>query len=217
MLSKWYGDRTLSSAEAEQVQTLLNQLAGTVLYSTQNCLEPPYTVRAGDTLESIAQQCNVPWQLLAKINGIPASNQIQPGQQLKVIHGPFAATIDVGRNQLTLLVDGRYAGRFPVTIDPGVAVSEGTWMLDQKLSAPSGTPTPPSSIYAVGPTVVDHELVLARRNGLAAVDRVTIVSGLMSSPSAPAMISGPTIHMAPGDADEVADILSVGSQVTIKK
>ena len=95
MLSQWYGNPTLSPAEAEQVETLLSQLAGTVVYSTEHRLEPPYTVHAGDTLQTIAQQYDVPWQLLAKINGIPAADMVQPGQQLKVIHGPFSAVVEL--------------------------------------------------------------------------------------------------------------------------
>jgi LysM repeat protein len=215
MLSKWYGSSTLSPAESEQVQSLLNQLAGTVVYSNQSCLEPPYTVRAGDTLESIARQYDVPWQLLAKINGIPAADLVQPGQQLKVIHGPFTATVDLGKGQMTLLVDGRYAGRFPVTVEPNATVTEGQWSLEQKFSAPStSTAGAASSVYAVGPAAVDHVLVLKKDSSPGS--EISITSG-PASPTAPVAAAPPALHLAPRDADEVTDILSVGSRVTIKK
>jgi LysM repeat protein len=213
MLSQWYGNPSLSPGEAEQVQSLLNQLAGTVVYSTQSCLEPPYTVKAGDTLESIAKQYDVPWQLLAKINGVAASDQVQAGQQLKVIHGPFAATVDLGKNQMTLILDGRYAGRFPITTEPNAATTEGQWVVEQKMASPSTSAAATSSVYAVGPAAVDHVLVLRKD---ATGPEISITSG-PSSPSTPTAAAPPAIHLAPRDADEVADILSVGSRVTIRR
>jgi LysM repeat protein len=213
MLSQWYGNPSLSPGEAEQVQSLLNQLAGTVVYSTQSCLEPPYTVKAGDTLGSIAQQYGVPWQLLAKINSVAASDQVQAGQQLKVIRGPFEATVDLGRNQLTLLVGGRYAGRFPIITEPSAVTTEGQWAIEQKLASPSTSAAAASSVYSVGPAAVDHVLVLRKDAGSA---EISITSG-PSSPSTPTAAAPPAIHLAPRDADEVADILSVGSRVTIRR
>ncbi len=76
-------------------------------------------MRAGDSLESIAQQYQVPWQLLAKINGIQNSNGLMPGEKLKIVHGPFQALLNVQQGWLALFVDGLYAGRFRVqTIGP---------------------------------------------------------------------------------------------------
>jgi LysM repeat protein len=215
MLTQWYGDSTLSPQESEQVQSLLNQLAGTVVYSNQSCLVPPYVVRSGDTLESIAKQYDVPWQLLAKINGIPASDLVQPGQQLKVIHGPFSAAVDLSKGQMVLTVDGRYAGRFSVTPEANAATSEGQWTVAQKVATPSTSAAGASgSVYAVGPAAVDHVLLLKKDSP--AGSEISITSG-PTSPAAPTAAAPPAFRLAPRDADEVADILSVGSRVTIKK
>ncbi len=72
LLSKWHNDETLSPADAQQVESLLGQLAGTVIYSTEHQLESARVVKPGETLETIAKEYNVPWQLLAKINSITA-------------------------------------------------------------------------------------------------------------------------------------------------
>ena len=69
-LSRWYDDPNLNPQEQQHLNELLDQLAGTVIYSTQNLMEPACEVQQGETLERIAQRYNVPWQLLAKINGI---------------------------------------------------------------------------------------------------------------------------------------------------
>ena len=76
LLSKWHGDESLSPAESQRVELLLGQLAGTVIYSTDNQLEPARVVKQGETLDTIAKEYNVPWQLLAKINGVPAADQV---------------------------------------------------------------------------------------------------------------------------------------------
>jgi LysM repeat protein len=118
-LSKWYGNAIVPPNEEQRFVDVLSQLAGTVIYSRDPWLGPPYQVRAGDSLESIAQQYQVPWQLLAKINGIQNSNGLVPGEKLKIVHGPFQAQLNVQQGWLALFVDGLYAGRFRVqTIGP---------------------------------------------------------------------------------------------------
>ena len=136
LLSDWYGDPSLSPEEKQEVDSLLSQLAGSVVYSTEHRLEPPYLVQANERLEDIAKQYNVPWQLLAKINGIDRPDALQPGQKLKVVRGPFSALIDLSDRQMTLMLDRRYAGKFAVDIDPQATVEEGNWSVEQKLVTP---------------------------------------------------------------------------------
>jgi hypothetical protein len=71
-LTKFYEWPDVPEAERREVEQVLDQLAGTVIYSrkTFDGMEPLYTVRPGDTLDSIATSCNVPAILLARINGI---------------------------------------------------------------------------------------------------------------------------------------------------
>jgi LysM repeat protein len=215
MLSRWYGNPNLTPAEAQQVEVLLSQLAGTVVYSTEHRLEPPYTVHSGDTLQTIAQQYDVPWQLLAKINGIPAANMVQPGQQLKVIHGPFSAVVELDKNQMTLMLNGRYAGRFPITVPSGATVSEGQWVLEQKLVQPA---TQESGVVSASytPTGVDHVLVLRNESPTAGGATISITAG-PGVPSGPTAVAPSAIRLSPHDVEEVADILSVGSPVTIRR
>jgi len=120
-LSSRYEDPDLSAEEREQILDLLDQVAYAVIYSPDSILEPPYVVQPGDTLQRIAQSYGVPWQLLARINGIADPNSLVPGQKIKVLRGPFDAEIDLGRRELTLKLHGLYAGRFalPLTPDPG--------------------------------------------------------------------------------------------------
>jgi LysM repeat protein len=217
LLSQWYGDPSLTPVEAEKVETLLGQLAGTVVYSTEHQLEPAYVVKSGDTLETIAKQYEVPWQLLAKINGIPAADQVRPGQELKVVRGPFTAVVDLGRSQLTLMLDGRYAGKFPVTVPSAAAVSEGQWLVDQKLVVPSASVA--QSAYAPAPAAVVRAIML---RGDAAAGQAASASTLTMIASGGVVVNSlagtpAIIRVSPQDAEELSDILSVGSRVVIRR
>jgi LysM repeat protein len=210
LLSKWYGDNTLSPADSARVESLLSQLAGTVIYSTEHRLEPARVVKPGETLETIAKEFNVPWQLLAKINGLQSPTQLRPGQELKVVRGPFAAIIDLRRNELALMVDDRYAGKFPVTVPAGSTLTEGQWIVDQKMADVAKT----ASAYATTPTASDRTIIL--RSAAAAASGPTLI--IASSTPAPGLTASPSsVRVSPQDAEELADILSIGSRVTLRR
>jgi LysM repeat protein len=118
VLSVWHDDSSLSVEENHQLERLLGQLAGTVIYSTQDMLLPPHTVAAGETLKTIAKPLNIPWELLSRINGLE-SDKLTTGQRIKVLRGPFDAVVSISRRRLSLQVGGRYAGTFPAAIGKG--------------------------------------------------------------------------------------------------
>jgi LysM repeat protein len=195
LLTPWHNDPSLAPADAERVEALLGQLAGTVVYSTEHQLEPARSVKAGETLETIAKEYNVPWQLLAKINGIPAADQVRPGQELKVLRGPFSAVVDLSHKELTLTIDGRYAGKFAVAESTVAPVAEGEWTVSSTTSgvmlaranAPLSTPLKERATF-LGP------IELSERLGIPAA-----------------------VGLSEADTQEVADILSVGSRVVIRR
>jgi hypothetical protein len=214
LLSPWHNEPSLTPVEAENVERLLGQLAGTVIYSTEHRLQPARIVKPGESLETIAKECNVPWQLLAKINGIPGVDQLRPGQEIKVVPGPFSAVVDLGRSELTLQVAGRYAGKFPVTVPIGAAVSEGEWLVDQKLVAPATGVT--QSAYTSAPPKVDHAIVLRGSSESAApTGGPTLAISSSSNPTPGA--SAAAIQISAADAEDLSDILSIGSSVVIRR
>jgi LysM repeat protein len=208
LLSKWHGNETLTAAETQKVESLLGELAGTVIYSTEHQLEPARVVKPGETLDTIAKEYGVPWQLLAKINGIPAPQQIQPGQELKVVRGPFSAVVDLHRGELTLEVDGRYAGTFPINVAPG-SVNEGQWLVDQKLAGSSG-----AAAQATGVTPASDRIIVLRSatGGALPAPALTIVSETSA-----ATVQSAAIRVTPQDAEDLSDILSVGSRVIVRR
>lgn len=195
MLSQWRADANLSPAQQQEVEQLLGQLAGSVVYSTDHCLEPAHVVVPGETLDTIAKQYNVPWQLLAKINGIPAVSAVQPGQKLKVMRGPFTAEVDLKRGELVVLLDGRYAGKFPVRVE-GSTPGDGAWRVGQKQKANS-------SIASATPSVVLES---------PAGEQMELSAGVTPTPGMRGRLT-----IASNDLADLYDILSVGSAVTIRR
>jgi LysM repeat protein len=212
LLSDWYGDPSLTAAEASEVQDLLSQLAGSVIYSQEHRLEPPYMVQAGEKLEDIATKYNIPWQLLAKINGIAAPDQLQPGQQLKVVRGPFSARIDLSDRTLVLMLNRRYAGQFAVQVDPTTTVEEGSWSVNQKLLTPGNVGALNSS--ATNPSE-ERSILLTNTGGV--TNQLTILRAAGPASATATEPAGRVIQLKGSDVQDVYDILTLGSQVTIRR
>lgn len=199
-LSKFYGNPRLSSEESRRLTEMLDQVAGTVIYSRQHLIESPYKVQPGDTLEQIGRLYNVPGELLAKINGIRDPSQLPPGAELKVVRGPFDAIIDLNRYEMTLMVQGRYAGRFPIGIGASQKQLEGQFLVRDKRIAPAAgadPAAPPLKYVDLGNQVSIHAA-----DGPQSLGR-TAGQGC--------------IGMSPRDIDDVYDILAIGSRVTIRR
>jgi LysM repeat protein len=222
MLSPWFNDPSLTPAEAQQVEALLSQLAGTVIYSTDHRLEPPYTVRPGETLEDVARQHGVTWQLLSKINGVPGASPLRAGQQLKVVRGPFEGEIDLRRNLLALKVDGRYAGKFSVSPPSDGNLPPGDWIVQDKPTAPAAR----ASVYG-GQPAVEHSLLLRSASATATNPgqfvqigpgtNAGVAQALPNGPSTATPSAPLLIKVSPRDAEELADILSIGSRVVVRR
>lgn len=198
-LTKWRDDPQLTSADAQQLSALLSQLAGTVVYSRKHLLQPAYKIQTGDTLQSIAAQYNVPPELLAKINGIEEPNRLTPGDELKVMRGPFTAVVDLNKRELTLMVEDCYAGRFSI-VGVGAMVQnvQGSFDVAEKL------PTGPATASSAGP--IHHWVRLGGEN-----------SAWIVGTSDPASVHPSGFNLASRDAEDVYDILSTGSRVIVRR
>jgi hypothetical protein len=183
----------LPPAESKQIIQLLDQLAGTVIYSRQHLLEKPYTVEPGDTLDQIAQKYNVPWELLARINGIRDPRNLTPGKQLKVVRGPFRAEVSLAKGEMTLMLGDRYAGRFPLAVNRDQAPAPGQ--------------------YAVGKVAAADP-----QTGLPAYIDLGNQTGIIGYPK-DATQADPRVPLGLNyrDFEDVSGILSLGSRVVIQR
>ena len=187
--------------------TLLNQLAGTVIYSREHLLVQPYEVQPGDTLDRIAQQYHVPAQLLAKINGLQDPNQLRPGERLKMVQGPFDALVNLRAQHLTLMLGGRFAGRFPISVGAEQATPEGEFTVKTKTPNPTyygpdrvidaNDPSNPLGKYWIG---LDDHLGIHGTNDPQSIGRAE---------------SRGCIRLHPRDIEDVYDMMTVESRVRI--
>jgi hypothetical protein len=212
-LSDWYGDPSLTATERQEVDALLSQLAGSVIWEgpPAHRLEPAYIVQSGERLEDVGRKFDVPWELLAKINGITDPAALQPGQELKVVRGKFSALIDLSERTMTLMLDRRYAGKFPLELDPTTAVEEGQWKVEQKLLTPAG-----GGVYGQAASMAeDRSLLLANPADPAA--KAALLRGPGNSDPASPQLAGRVLRLKANDVTDLYDILSVGSRVTIRR
>jgi lipoprotein-anchoring transpeptidase ErfK/SrfK len=209
-LSSLYENPEVPPEQVQKVTNLLDQLAGTVIYSRQPLMGPPYRVRPGETLEQIAAAYHVPWQLLAKINGIRDPQHLEPGRELKVVRGPFNALIDLDKYELTLMVGGCYAGRFPIGVGRDHANLEGSYVVRDKIVHPAryGRTGTPGAGAAGDDSLGDYWIDLGNQIGIHGT----------SDPQNLHHTGGPgCVCLGDRDIEDLFGILSVGSRVIIQR
>jgi hypothetical protein len=96
----------------------------------------PYLVESGDTLESIGGTYSIPWQYLGQLNRINP-RELQAGQELKVMRGPFSAVVDMERFELTIHAHGYFVHRYEVGIGEGDRTPVGEFAVQEKIKNPT--------------------------------------------------------------------------------
>jgi hypothetical protein len=215
VLSAWHDDSSLGLEESQRLEELLGQLAGTVIYSQQDLLLPPHVVAPGETLDSIAAGHRVPWQLLAKINGVDDPKRLVPGEAVKLVRGPFDAVVSVSRRRLSLQVAGNYAGVFPVVIGRGVPERIGSSLAVSEIRRDAGLQPSGAAPTATGAFVQQVA-------GQAGTKSIVLHEGLrIEAADDPAAMSdiapAGALIVTPRDLDELVDILGEGSHVLIRQ
>ena len=189
-MTPFYDATDLARTDATKLLDELDKLAGRVIYSPEhNLTQSAYIIQPNDSLQSIAAKWNVPAQLIYNINKAKIANPLtlMPGNELKVVNGPFQARIDSDSNTLTLFLNNMYAGRFSAKVN---STQPGTYEIRSKVA--SGDPLGSFTLSLTEPTT---GATTALHTSSGPQDRV----GLNAS-----------------DAEDLFGILSVGSKITIQ-
>lgn len=205
---------------------MLMQLAGEVIYLHPEKYFNLYTVQPGDTITSIAGQHQVPWQFIAKINGMTAPYHVNPGEQLKVVRGPFNAEIHLDKYELTLWLpvgadvsQSLYAGTFPIGLGGDCPKLQGDYIVDEKFINPE-YPKFSQNPTTFGPGDSNNPYG-ARLLALTCVNDQTHVKIGIHGTNNPQYIRQSVpygfICLGARDINDLYDILSVGSRIKIER
>jgi len=117
-LTPHYASADLPADQRAVLLSWLDPLAAKVIYSREHLLAAAHQVRKGETLYDVAHLYNVEYRLLQNINSKEVSDPLilVPATELKVVPGPFRADVNLSTGELTLYVGDLYAGRFPFTL-----------------------------------------------------------------------------------------------------
>lgn len=206
-LSIFYNTPNISGEQRNEMLARLDPLAREVIYSKRHLLEQPHRMSRSETLQEVAQAYDVPWQLLANINGIQDPLTILPGTELKVVRGPFRAEVNLTLKELTLFMGDYYAGRFPIAVGNDPLAVEGSYTIQDKQTGKtfynrSGNPVAPGSP--------------ANPYGNFWLDLGNQIS-IHGSPDPTRPNENGCISLAEDIADDLYGILSRGSSVTIRR
>ena len=100
----------LSENEAAQARGVLTDISDTLVFAPAIEHDDPYSIeyiiRGGDTLSGIVQKMGlqVDWRFIQRINGIKQASGIRPGQNLKLVTGPFHAVVDKDSYRIDLFL-----------------------------------------------------------------------------------------------------------------
>jgi lipoprotein-anchoring transpeptidase ErfK/SrfK len=208
-LTPHYFNPDLPADQRVVLLSWLDPLAGKVIYSREHLLASAHTVRKGETLYDVAHQYNVEYRLLQNINSREVSDPLilVPATELKVVPGPFHADVNLSTGELTLVVGELYAGRFPFTLgdqppQPGEykiidkRSQQKTYVGFDGRMIPGNDPNNPYGGWwlSLGGEVAIH-----------------------GSPSIPSDKTLGCISLSPQEAQDVYGILSIGSEVKIRR
>ncbi len=131
-MTPYYEHPELGHDEHLDLVDLLDALSRETIYSNRHRLLPAYTVEVNDTLESVAAVHRITPELLAAINAMGEHKALIAGSRIKVVQGPFRARISLTRGELTLFLGECYAGRFPITLGTEIPAKEGVYSVTDR-------------------------------------------------------------------------------------
>ena len=188
-------------------------------------LAETYVIRSGDSLSKIAanNDLGVDWRFIQRVNQISDPRRIRVGQSIKLVHGPFHATISKSEYRLDLYADmpvnaggGRvFIASFPVGLGEYSSTPTGQWVVrkDSRLINPPWTnPRTGEYFSADNP----ENPIGERWVGLEGVDDTTRpingigIHGTIEPDTIGTDASMGCVRMLDGDVDVVYELLTEG-------
>ena len=130
----------LPPAELKTARQALDKVAEQTIFARGHVPNDPlteyHTVVSGDTLGLLAKRYKVTGALLQEINGLHNPNHIRAGQRLKMIKGPFHATVSKSDHLMHLYLRDTYVRTYRVALGVAGNTPKGRWKVKNKLTNP---------------------------------------------------------------------------------
>lgn len=191
------------------IKERIEKTANAIYFDPKPQFLQPYVVKPNDQFAVFAKHYNVPWQYLARLNQVDPK-KIRPGQQLKVIKGPFSAIIELNAFVLTVHAYGYYVRAYPIGIGKDGATPLGKFSVLNKVTNPQYTDPQGHVIDGDDPNNPLGERWLDLGKGYG-------IHGTIARNSIGKAESRGCIRLRNEDVEEVYDMLAVGSEVTIRR
>ncbi len=208
-LSAYYSSPELPHTEHSDLLEILDALAREVIYSQRHLVAPAYVATAGETIASVAAKHHVTAELLSSINHLQDANVLIQDQQIKVIEGPMRGEVDLTRSELTVFLKDMYAGRFPITIGEDPAPRTGHFEVADKRRD--------RNYYGAGGKLIRADDPQNPYGGFwidLGLDMCIHGSAEMATTE---LKSAGCISLSPIDAADIYNMLTLGSQIDIRK
>lgn len=218
------------------IKTRIEMTAEAIYFKPGYHAMPPYTVKYGDLLQTIAKKYGVTWRYLAMLNELrivkTKSGQetvnIQPGQRLKVIKGVetkvvdgvrkkvplFRVSVDLSNRELTLHHSGFFVRKYRIGVGREKRTPIGKFTIQNKVIDPQYTGIDEKTRRRVQIPGKDprnplgsHWLEFAPSYG---------IHGTIDPDSIGKAQSRGCIRMHNSDVEEVYGFVAVGSEVVIR-
>lgn len=191
------------------IKDRIERTANAIYFDPQPQFLQPYVVKQNDQLAVCAKKYNVPWEYLAKLNHVDAK-RIQPGQQLKVIKGPFSAIVELNGYLMTVHAYGYFVRAYKIGIGKDGATPVGKFTVLNKVVNPQYTDPRGRVIDGGDPSnpLGVRWLDLGNSYG---------IHGTIDPNSIGKSESRGCIRLRNEEVEEVYDMLAVGSEVAIRR
>lgn len=143
-------NQLISQGKIIQARTLINEsnsqtrlavrLGKKTILSPQIYSDDPlctrYKVKPGDLLVRIAKKCDVPYQLICRINNIDDPRRLRAGQTIKLIKGPVNLKVIVSKMKLYAYLQDTVFAEFDVGLGKNDNTPLGRWLVVDRVRKP---------------------------------------------------------------------------------
>jgi len=205
-----------------QIREILNQVAEKTIFSLDllpgETLAEDYVVQQGDTTQRIGRQYKVTEELISQVNGGMNKNVIRAGRRLKVVNGPFHATVIKSTFEMHLYLQNVYVRTYKVALGADNSTPTGKWVVSDRLTNPTWTnPRTGQRIAANDPQnpLGEYWIALEGIDGRALGQSGYGIHGTIDDSSIGTQASMGCVRLSSKDIEVVYAVLVPGSTVTI--